>query len=177
MFENFKADIRENVPSYQQWTPWRAFRYCLRSPSIRALALIRLQAWLFRIGLPTLPVTKLLEHFFAIDISKRADIGPGLHLPTPWGVVIAPHVCIGARCHLGADVQIVLGARYKQGPTLGDDVFIADNSKVIGRIALGDGAIIGMSSVVTRDIPPGAAAMGNPAEIVEGANQQISIAA
>ena len=144
---------------------------------MRALCLIRLQAWCFKHGLPTDPAAKLLAHFFAIEISKRAEIGPGLHLPFPWGIVIAPHVTIGARCHLGADVQIVMGARFKQGPTLGDDVFIGDGSKVIGRTTLGDGAIIGVSSVVISDIPAGAAAMGSPAQVVQEADQQISVAA
>ncbi len=177
MFNNFRADIAENLPTLQRRGWWKTLRHALASPSVRALALIRFQAWCFRHGLPTFPAAKLLSHHFAIEISKRADLGPGLHLPIPWGIVIAPHVTIGARCHLGAEVQIVMGARFKQGPILGDDVFIGDNSKIIGRTSIGDGAIIGVSSVVTIDIPPGAAAMGNPAQIVEEAEQQISIAA
>ena len=177
MFTNLKADLEENLPTLQRRGWWKTVRHCLASRTMRALGLIRCQAWCFHHGLPTYPAAKLLSHFFAIEISKRAEIGPGLHLPSPWGIVIAPHVTIGARCHLGADVQIIMGARFKQGPTLGDDIFIGDGSKVIGRTTLGDGAIIGVSSVVISDIPAGAAAMGNPAQVVQEADQQISIAA
>lgn len=177
MFTNLKADLEENVPTLQRRGWWKTVRQSLASRSMRALCLIRCQAWCFKHGLPTYPAAKLLSHCFAIEISKRAEIGPGLHLPSPWGIVIAPHVTIGARCHLGADVQIVMGPRFKQGPTLGDDIFIGDGSKVIGRTTLGDGAIIGVSSVVISDIPAGAAAMGNPAQVVQEADQQISVAA
>lgn len=70
-----------------------------------------------------------------------------------------------------------MGPRFKQGPTLGDDIFIGDGSQIIGRTTLGDGAIIGVTSVVISDLPAGAAAMGNPVQIGPAADQQISVAA
>ena len=177
MFTNIRADIEENLPSLQRRRWWRTLAHCCASPSVRALFLIRLQAWCFRHRLPTAPAAWLLANYFAIEISKRAEIGPGLHLPVPWGIVIAPHVSLGARCHLGAEVHIVMGPRFKQGPILGDDVFVGDGARIVGRTVIGDGAIIGISSVVMMDVPPGAAVMGNPARIVEEAGQQISMAA
>jgi acetyltransferase-like isoleucine patch superfamily enzyme len=50
---------------------------------------------------------------------------------------------------------------------LGNDVWVGANSVVLKGRMIGDGAIIGAGSVVTRDIPPYAIAVGNPAKIVK----------
>lgn len=49
---------------------------------------------------------------------------------------------------------------------LGNDVWIGANSLVMGGISIGDGAIVGAGSIVTRDIPPYAVAVGNPAKVI-----------
>ena len=46
---------------------------------------------------------------------------------------------------------------------VGNDVWIGDNSVVVRGINIGNGAIIGASAVVTRDVPPYAIVVGNPA--------------
>jgi acetyltransferase-like isoleucine patch superfamily enzyme len=48
---------------------------------------------------------------------------------------------------------------------IGSDVWIGDNAVVLKGVSIGHGAIIGASSVVTRNIPPYAIAVGNPAQI------------
>jgi acetyltransferase-like isoleucine patch superfamily enzyme len=48
-----------------------------------------------------------------------------------------------------------------------DDVWIGFNSTILKGITIGKGAIIGASSVVTKDIPPGVTVVGNPAKVVK----------
>ncbi|OCG03259.1 hypothetical protein A9G12_08125 [Gilliamella sp. wkB112] len=50
--------------------------------------------------------------------------------------------------------------------TIGNDVWIGANVVIITGVSIGDGAIIGASSVVTRDIPPYAIVAGIPAKII-----------
>jgi hypothetical protein len=48
---------------------------------------------------------------------------------------------------------------------IGNDVWIGDGVSLIGEITIGDGAIIGASSVVAKDVPPYAIVVGNPIRI------------
>ena len=50
--------------------------------------------------------------------------------------------------------------------TIGNDVWIGDNVAVRFGVTIGDGAIIGLGSVVTKDVPPYAIAVGNPARVL-----------
>lgn len=46
---------------------------------------------------------------------------------------------------------------------------IGSNSTVLGGITIGEGAVVGAGSVVTKDVPPGATVAGNPARILKQA--------
>ena len=50
--------------------------------------------------------------------------------------------------------------------TIGNDVFIGENALIIGITSIGDGAIIGAGSVVTKDVPSFEIWGGNPAKRV-----------
>lgn len=57
---------------------------------------------------------------------------------------------------------------YSKGPiTIGDDVWIGADSKIFSGVTIGQGAVIGGSSVVAKDIPPYAIAVGNPVRVVK----------
>lgn len=54
-----------------------------------------------------------------------------------------------------------------KGPiSVGNDVWIGTRAVVLSGVKIGDGAVIGAGSVVTRDIPPYAIAAGSPARVV-----------
>lgn len=105
------------------------------------------------------------------DIDTRAKIGPGFKLPHPVGVVIGPVT-------IGSDVMMLqnttLGMRHftdDEGdpahfPVIGNKVIIGAGAVVSGPVKVGDGAQIGANSVVLKDVPAGATAVGVPARIV-----------
>jgi acetyltransferase-like isoleucine patch superfamily enzyme len=51
--------------------------------------------------------------------------------------------------------------------TIGNDVWIGVEALVLDGVTIGDGAVIGARSVVTKDIPPYAIAVGSPAKIIK----------
>lgn len=49
---------------------------------------------------------------------------------------------------------------------IGNDVWICDNVKIVGGVRIGDGAIVAMGAVVTKDVPPYAIVGGVPAKVI-----------
>jgi acetyltransferase-like isoleucine patch superfamily enzyme len=55
-----------------------------------------------------------------------------------------------------------------KGPVIiGNDVWIGTNAIILSGISIGDGAVIGAGSVVTKDVPPYTIVAGNPAKIIK----------
>lgn len=55
----------------------------------------------------------------------------------------------------------------KGGITIGNNVWIGDRATILGRVNIGDGAIIAAGTVVTKDVPAGAIVAGNPGKIIK----------
>ena len=50
---------------------------------------------------------------------------------------------------------------------VGNDVWIGRNVTILGGVKVGNGAVIGTGAVVTKNIPPYAIAVGNPAQVIK----------
>ncbi|MNW69701.1 Galactoside O-acetyltransferase [compost metagenome] len=50
--------------------------------------------------------------------------------------------------------------------TVGNNVWIGGNVCVLAGVTIGDASIIGAGSVVTKDIPSGVIAAGNPCKVI-----------
>ncbi len=96
-------------------------------------------------------------------------------------VVSFSSVTIGDRVQIGANTAIVDtdfhpldgAARAlprstgKSAPvSIADDVFIGMNALILKGVSIGRNSVIGAGSVVTRDIPSGVVAAGNPAQVI-----------
>ncbi|MDJ1473722.1 acyltransferase [Cytophagaceae bacterium DM2B3-1] len=57
--------------------------------------------------------------------------------------------------------------------TIKDKVWIGFNSIILKGVTIGEGAIIGAGSVVTKDVPDFAVVAGNPAQIIKYVNEQV----
>ncbi|MCA0456901.1 MAG: acyltransferase [Chloroflexi bacterium] len=116
--------------------------------------------------------------------TRRAEavltIGAGFGM-TGGSVVCEERVTIGDRVVVGANSVIadtdfhpltVAGRQsaFLDGATapvvIGDDVFIGMGSLVLKGVTIGVGSVIGAGSVVSRDIPAGVVAAGNPAQVI-----------
>lgn len=65
-----------------------------------------------------------------------------------------------------ADAPINGNLPLKGDTVVGNDVWFGQNVTVLPGVHIGDGAIIGLNSTVTRDVPPYTIVAGNPARII-----------
>jgi len=84
---------------------------------------------------------------------------------------------------IGDDVliyqQVTLGgvstSRGKRHPTVENNVVIGAGAKVLGNITLGEYSKVGANSVVVKDLPARATAVGIPARIIKCENENCNL--
>ena len=59
------------------------------------------------------------------------------------------------------------GHRQYQPVLIEDDVWIGARAIILPGLRIGKGAIVGAGSVVTKDVPPYAICVGNPARVIK----------
>ena len=91
-----------------------------------------------------------------------------VRFPHPLGITIAKDAVIGKNCLIYQNVSIIkkTGLTAEKAAVIGDNVRIYANACIIGDVKIGNNAIIGAGSVVTKDIPANAIAVGNPAKVL-----------
>ena len=98
------------------------------------------------------------------SIASHTRINPGNH---PLERVALSHVTYRASAYgLGADEAGFFDWRRSHRVTLGDDVWLGHGVIVLPGVGIGTGAAIGAGAVVTKDVPPFAVAVGNPARVI-----------
>jgi serine O-acetyltransferase len=141
-------------------------------PSRRLLAAIRGYQRNRRRGLLAAACRKywaVHHHFWSVitqaEIDLNCEIGGGLLIPHPNGIVIHPDVKIGPNCLIFQ--QVTIGSRNRDGvPVIGGHVDIGAGAKVLGRIILHDHSAVGANAVVTSSVPLGTTVVGIPARPV-----------
>jgi len=98
------------------------------------------------------------------SIAAHTRINPGNH---PLERVALSHFTYRSSAYgLGPDDASFFDWRRSFRCTLGADVWIGHGAVVLPGRKIGTGAAVGSGSVVTRDIPPFAVAVGNPARVI-----------
>lgn len=103
-----------------------------------------------------------------IEIHPGAKIGKRFFIDHGMGVVI------GETAQIGDDVTLYHGVtlggttwnKGKRHPTLEDGVVVGAGAKILGPFTVHKNAKVGSNAVVTKEVPEGATAVGNPARFI-----------
>jgi serine O-acetyltransferase len=141
-------------------------------PGLHALIFHRWAHWCWHHGLKWLGrfISHLSRVLTGIEIHPGAKIGERVFIDHGMGVVIGETAEVGDGCTIYHGVTLGGTSLYKgakRHPTLGRDVVVGAGAKVLGGFTVGDGAKVGSNAVVTKPVPAGATAVGNPARIIE----------
>ncbi len=152
-----------------RWMLWG--RLLLLTPGFQLVFWLRVQRSLGAVPVLGPGLRRILWYFttiwFSCDVDPEVEIGHGLYLPHPLGIVIGGGVKIGSNVSILQNVTLGRVATEHLDPTLGDNVEIGAGAVVLGAIHVASGAKVGANSVVLKDVPAGAIAVGAPARIIE----------
>ena len=79
---------------------------------------------------------------------------------------IGPNVSIYTACHSTDPVERNSRREWAEPVTIGDNVWIGGRVTILPGVTIGNNVTIGAGSVVTKDIPDGVVAVGNPCRVV-----------
>jgi serine O-acetyltransferase len=141
-------------------------------PGLHAVLLHRLAHGFWNLGFKWVGrfISHLSRWITGIEIHPAAKIGERVFFDHAMGVVVGETAEIGDGCTIYQGVTLGGTSLYKgekRHPTLGKDVVIGAGAKVLGGFIVGDGAKVGSNAVVTKPVPAGATAVGNPARIIQ----------
>jgi len=94
------------------------------------------------------------------EIHITTEIGGGLLIPHPQGIVIHPKAQIGPNCLILQQVTL------SQGVRIGAHVDIGAGAKLIGPLTIGDHVKIGANAVVLKDVESNSTVVGIPGRIL-----------
>jgi maltose O-acetyltransferase len=114
---------------------------------------------------------------FHCDYGFNIRLGERVFLNFNCVILDVVEVAIGDRTQIGPGVQILTADHPRDPATrasglelgrpvrIGRNVWIGAGAIILPGVSIGDDALIGAGSVVTRDMPAGAVAFGNPARV------------
>ena len=100
-----------------------------------------------------------------VVIGYNVTVKSGVQL---WdGIRIEDNVCIGPNATFTNDIFPRAKQPYQQlGVVIKKGASIGANATILPGVTIGEHAMVGAGSVVTKDVPAGAVVIGNPAKIV-----------
>ncbi len=168
MFSRIKEDI--NSVFDRDPAARTSFEVILNYPGMHAIWIHRLshRLWCADWKLLGRTFSTFSRWLTGIEIHPGAKLGRRVFIDHGMGIVI------GETAEIGNDVTLYHGVTLggtswkagKRHPTLEDDVVIGAGAQVLGPITIGKGGKVGSNSVVVKDVPANATAVGIPGRIV-----------
>ncbi len=115
---------------------------------------------------------------FRCDYGWNISIGAGTFVNYGCVMLDVVPIRIGAHGQIASGVQLLAathplepgprrdGWEYGEPITIGDNVWLGGGVIVCPGVTIGDDTVVGAGAVVTRDLPPGVIAVGNPARVL-----------
>ena len=113
--------------------------------------------------------TRVGKNFYCNYDCVFLDCGP---ITIGNNVMLGPKVALYAVNHPIDPVARACHYDYPQPITIGNNVWIGGSSVICPGVSIGDNTVIGAGSVVTKDIPSGVVAAGNPCRVIREVTQE-----
>lgn len=182
-FKSLYEDLKRKIyaDDWRNYGTRTSVYFKLSSNKSRMLVLLRFFEYLVnrKVDWPWLVFHKLVKKIclnllyieqrkLGVDIHPLTQIGEGLHLPHPNGIVLHGGAVIGNNCTIMQQVTVGgnMGKEKDMVATIGDNVILSAGAKVIGPCAIGNNVIVGANAVVIKDVPDNSVVGGVPARLI-----------
>lgn len=120
----------------------------------------------------------MLEQPFRCDLGYNIEVGDRFYANYNCVILDVAKVTIGDNVQFAPNVAIYTaghpihpdarnsGYEYGIPVTIGSNVWVGGNTVVLPGVSIGDNAVIGAGSVVTKDVPANCVAAGNPCRVL-----------
>ena len=122
-----------------------------------------------------------VDYGYNVSVGDWSFINHGAYLMDGAPITIGSHVFIGPNFGAYTAQHPLLAQDRNRGLEIahpieiGDDVWIGADVKVLAGVSIGRGSVIGAGSLVTRSIPEGVIAFGNPCRVIRELNEDDKI--
>lgn len=121
-----------------------------------------------------------LDGQYSLEIGSDSVIHRGVHIGAVESVRIGVGVLMAAGCYVtdhdhdwrNPTEPAISNGRVEISPTaIGDYCWLGERVMVLKGVTVGEGAVIGAGSIVTKSIPPHVVAVGSPAKVIRRWNR------
>ena len=121
----------------------------------------------------------VLEPPFYVDYGCNISIGKGFYgnfnlvfldctlITIGDNVLVGPNCTFTTATHPTDPLKRASGVEYAYPITIGNNVWLGCNVVVLPGVQIGDGAVIGAGSVVTKNVPANTVVVGSPARVIK----------
>lgn len=117
------------------------------------------------------------DYGYNCRIGEATFINHGTYLMDAGKITIGSHCFIGPNCGMYTAIHAMLPEERNRGIerakpiVLGDNVWLGGDVTILPGVTIGSNTVIGAGSVVTKDIPSGVVAAGNPCRVMREITQ------
>lgn len=125
----------------------------------------------------------VIEPPFACDYGYNIEVGEDFYANVNLVILDGARVTIGDHVFLAPNVGIYTaghpldamrrneGLEYAYPVVIGNNVWVGAGVQILPGVTIGDNTVIGAGSVVTKDIPSGVLAVGNPCRVIRAVSE------
>lgn len=117
------------------------------------------------------------DYGYNCRIGEATFINHGAYLMDAGKITVGSHCFIGPNCGMYTAIHAMLPEERNRGIerakpiVLGDNVWLGGDVTILPGVTIGSNTVIGAGSVVTKDIPSGVVAAGNPCRVMREITQ------
>lgn len=153
-------------------TYFEIIRKYFTNRGFKAVFLYRLSNFFYKKNL------KILAMFFqhrnirlnSCEIGYETEIGPGMKIRHPMGIVISGNSILGRNVTIAQNVTI--GEKKEGFPIIGDECDIGAGAVVLGKLKVYDKVTIGANALVTKDVSGNSVIGGVPFKYLRTKNNE-----